>query len=165
MDQGPKAMRTGLLGSVSALLAAAPLALGRPAPPAQLPPALPADLPSAAAPEKPVTPAKPATDAAAAPDACQPPAQPEVWHDDHVGPGEQIWLGGGYLLWRVKGGPEPTPLAAAVTGLGTSGQASTTILGATHLDYGTFNGINLDGGMWFDDRHTVGLELGGFLLE
>src|SRR5437879_3404417 len=104
------AMRTGLLGSVSALLAAAPLALARPEPPTLLPPALPTDLPAATsqAPEKPADKpaapaAKPAAPASPAAQACQPPAQPEAWHDDHCGPREQVWLGGGYLLWRVKG--------------------------------------------------------------
>src|SRR5207249_3202834 len=126
-------------------------------------------LPSAA-PAKPVPGAKPAAPAAqpAAPAAaaCQPPAQPEAWHDDHCGPREQIWLGGGYLLWRVKGGPENPPLAAAVTGVGTGGPISSpTLLGGNHLDYGTFNGVNLNAGMWLNDRHTTGFELGGFILE
>jgi hypothetical protein len=183
-------MRTGLLRSVGTLLTAAPLGLAAPTLLAQSPPSLPpaivTDLPAvplaapgtqtqtappppAAAPAQQPPPAPQAAPAApmsapagaCGPGAAQPPAAP-AWHDEHCGPPERWWLGGGYLLWHVKDGPLPVPLATT-GGLGQPG--TSVLLGGQDLSYGTFNGIHLDGGLWFDCRHTAGLELGGFILE
>lgn len=37
-----------------------------------------------------------------------------------------------------------------------------TLFGAKDVDYGTFNGLYLNGGVWLDCRHTFGLEMNGF---
>ncbi len=192
-------MRTGILGSVGALLAAAPLSLADPPParPAAPPPPLSADLSAdalalpgqlpppagAAAPAQPAPqpelipppassappaqPAQPATQPQPvqqqAPCA-QPPERP-AWHDCHVGPPEQLWLGGGYRAWWMKNQPVSAALVTTgpVAGGGIPGSPGTVVLsGGQPVDFGTFNGFDVYGGMWLDCRHTVGLELGGF---
>ena len=39
---------------------------------------------------------------------------------------------------------------------------ATTLFGNQEMDYGSFNGLNLDGGLWLDCRHTIGIEMGAF---
>jgi hypothetical protein len=171
-------MRKGILGT-AALLAAARVAAAQPP---QLPPALPpAPLAIAAEPAAPAQapaagqqpgpevlpppattqPAAPAPTAIApcttAPTTAGPagaPGQPR-FHDDHCGPPEQAWLSGGPLLWWLKGTPTPV-LATSSTG---------EVIGGNDITHGTYNGGRLDGGFWLDCRHTIGVTLGGFMLE
>ncbi len=168
---------TGVLLAVGRLVA-------QDAPPARLPDTV--TLPDSAKPgPTPVTP--PATPALPVPElpkpqavtppagAVQPPAQPAPaqqqqqqsdtssnagselkkpeFRDCHLGPCHRVWVGGGGLLWWIKDGWTP-PLATAPDG---------TIGGM--LDYGRFNGVRAETGIWFDDRHTSGMFLEGFALE
>ncbi len=173
-------MRSAILGSVGALLAAAPLSLADPPFPGDLfpPPAIATDLP-AAQPLAPELPSQlPPTEAIppAEPLATPPtpgPAQPVTpapapscstepttkWQDTHVGPREQIWFDAGYRLWWIKDARITAPLVT--TGPVTAPQ-TTTLFGASEVNYGSFNGLNLDGGLWLDCRHTIGVEMGGF---
>lgn len=157
-------MRTGLIGSATALLTAARIATA--APPAHAPeppaplaimidalpaaPAPPETLPQPAHPPKPADPAivpavpmpSPMADCACAP------------IEGRRGPREQIWLTGGPILWWIKDASLPT---LAVSG--------NTQLGGDKVDFGTFNGMTLDGGVWLNDCHTLGIAAGGFFLE
>jgi hypothetical protein len=76
-----------------------------------------------------------------------------VFRDTHCGPCEQFWFGGGPVLWWLKDGPSPV-----------LGQTGLQVLGGQY-DYGTFNGIALEGGLWLNPSHTFGVTLGGMILE
>jgi hypothetical protein len=167
------AMRRAVLGSIGAMLAAAPLSLA--ADPPVLPPAIAADLPAAALPgfavpgqlpptadAKPTDPAtppvagpaQPAQSPAQSSNQCSPAAEPKgKWVDTHVGPCEEIWLDAGYRLWWVKDARVTGPLVSP----GTS-----PLFSGGEVAYPSFNGLEVDGGLWLDCRHTLGLEVGGF---
>jgi hypothetical protein len=178
------AMRRRILGSVGALLAAAPLSLADPPAPAALfpPPAIAVDLPAAplavpnlpaqlppteGKPLEPITapptaaPTPPAT--TAAPSSCC--TEPTTkWQDTHCGPREQIWIDAGYRLWWVKDARIPSTLVTTGpnAAAGGTGAGTTTLFGGQDVNYGSFNGVNVDGGLWLDCRHTFGIEVGGF---
>jgi hypothetical protein len=80
------------------------------------------------------------------------------------------WLQADYLLWWVKHGPLPTPLA--VTGSladdfpGALDQPNTQILfGGSGLRYRTVPGVRLGGGFWLDSDQILSVEASGFLLD
>jgi hypothetical protein len=184
------AMRRVILGSVGALLAAAPLSLADPPAPAPAfpPPAIAADLPATPlpAPGLPaqlpptvdVPPAEPLATppttgttppptaqpvpSAAAPSCCTEPAT--KWQDTHVGPREQLWFNAGYRLWWIKDARIPTALVTTgpASGGGQPGAGTTILFGGQDVNYGSFSGLNLEGGLWLDCRHTFGIEIGGF---
>jgi len=80
-----------------------------------------------------------------------------------------------YLLWWIKDGPVPGPLATtgspsptrtATDLTGALGQPTTQVLfGGSNLDYGTFSGMRLTLGGWITPCQTFGLEASAFLLE
>jgi hypothetical protein len=171
-----RALGTAIVG---ALLAVGRLA-AQDAPPAKLPDLLtlpdpkkldPAPQTPPVAPNAPV-PAPPRPDASSKPDAANPPAnqsqsstpqantsgtgtdqtKPE-FRDCHLGPCHRVWVGGGPLLWWIKDASTPT-LAQSADGT----------IGGTP-DYGRFNGVQADAGLWFNDRHTTGAFIEGFSLE
>ncbi len=177
-------MRKRLFGT-AALLAASHLATAAPQPPESLPPA-PLTLSEEAAPaQQPAPPelAPPPTPVPAppGPGGASTRAQPQrqaptaqaqsqaqtpmgtgaagtaapQFKDEHCGPPENSWFGGGPVLWWIKDAPLPL-LARAGTGQ---------VLGGGDVGYGAFNGFQIDGGTWLDCRHTIGVTLGGFLLE
>jgi hypothetical protein len=76
--------------------------------------------------------------------------------DDHCGPCERFWVGGDYLLWWTKRGRLPVPLLTSDAGV---------LVGDEDLHYGDRSGGRLSAGMWLDDRHVFGFEVGGFWLE
>jgi hypothetical protein len=177
------AMRSGILGSLGALLAAAPLSLAADPPlPAVLPalPAFSADVPAAPLtaptlpsqlPTEPLTTTPQPGPAAANPPAAAPqnaptqqsstapagagcqPATKEAWHDTHCGPRYQTWFDGGYRAMWNKDARIATPLV-------TSGPSI--LSGGEDVNFGTFQGFYLDGGLWFDCRHHLGVEFNGF---
>jgi hypothetical protein len=90
----------------------------------------------------------------------------EALHDDHIGPEENFWFRGSYLLWWVKPAPLEAPLVTTgSTGGGALGRDTTVLFGNSKFDYGSFNGFQLESGLWLDHCHIWGLEAGGFLLE
>jgi hypothetical protein len=92
----------------------------------------------------------------------------EALHDDHIGPDENFWFRGSYLLWWIKPGPLEAPLVTtgSTAGRGALGLPDTTVLfGNSKFDYGSFNGFQLESGLWLDHCHIWGFEAGGFLLE
>lgn len=106
----------------------------------------------------------PATPAPAAPttmlpaDVCS-----ECVIPSRTGPWQQLWLRGGYTLWRIGDGPVSTPLVTTGTGElpGVLGDPNTVILyGGDKIDYGTFQGFSINGGIWLDQDHLNGLGFG-----
>lgn len=168
-------MRTGILGSFGALLAAAPLSLAADPPlPAVLPapPAFSADVPAAplTAPNQPAqlpteaistppqpgpaatNPTTPQSTTAPAGTGCHPTTKQE-WHDTHCGPHYETWLDGGYrVMWNKN--------ERITSTLANSG--STILFGGEDVNFGTFQGFYFDGGLWLDCRHHLGVEFNGF---
>ena len=89
----------------------------------------------------------------------------------------QFWASADYLLWWVKKAPLPPVVTTGafdpdnfVPGVtpspGAIGTADTTVLrGGRGIDLGTFSGLQIRSGYWFDPERTVGVEAGAFLLE
>jgi hypothetical protein len=77
-------------------------------------------------------------------------------HDDHLGPWNTVWVRGGYNSLWIKKAPASVPLLAN-NGIVVAGNQPTS--------FGAFSGISFDGGVWFDERHTLGLGVGGFIAE
>jgi hypothetical protein len=79
------------------------------------------------------------------------------------------WVRADYLLWWVKDGPVPVPLAtqggtfAAGRAVGTPGAA--VVLGDSSLDYGTFSGVRFGGGRWLGEDRTFAVEANALFLE
>ena len=161
-------MRTAILGSVGALLVAAPLSLAAdpPAPPVFPPPAIAVDLPAAPLPgsslpsqlpptgdAKPLEPSIPPANSAPpvqapapAGNGCTTCTEPKAkWQDTHAGPCEEIWLNAGYRLWWVKDARVTGPLVTP---------SANPLFGGGEVGYGSFNGLSVDGGLWLDCRHT-----------
>lgn len=122
----------------------------------------PAAAPAPAANATPAAAAAPTTNTSAAAQ------KPKVdLRDYHSGPPECMWIDADYLLWWTKSGPLPVTLASTSPGasLGVLGNPGTTVLiGNTSFDYGTQSGLNLNGGVWLDECHTVAWESGLFFL-
>jgi len=110
-------------------------------------------IPSTPAPNPPVSVANvPATDC----NPCEPICEKR-------GPWQQIWLSAGYARWWMSDAPFATPLATTGSGdfAGALGDPDTRILfGDQSLDYGAFNGLRIDGGIWLNQQHTQGLGFG-----
>lgn len=101
-----------------------------------------------------------------------PAAPPEVWQGFQPVPGFDYLVRANveYLLWFVKDGPNPVPLATTgdpnsfpIAALGTPG--TTVLFGGRDLDYGLFSGVRLGLAGWFGPDGLVGFEGSGFLLE
>src|SRR4051794_30942869 len=128
-------MRNGLLGALLILIVpAAPAPAQSPAPGEALPLAAPA--PPAA-------------------ECC-----PDTWLGAGTGDGEppRVWFRADYLLWWVKDGPLPVPLATQGGAFapdflfGTPGTA--VVLGGKDQDFGTFAGLRVSHGRWFGSDQT-----------
>jgi|GEM_PF-3555250 len=77
-------------------------------------------------------------------------------HDDHLGPWNTVWVRGGYNYLWIKEAPASVPL------LTTDGQV---VSGNTTTSYGAFSGFSVDGGVWLNERHTLGIGAAGFMGE
>jgi hypothetical protein len=80
----------------------------------------------------------------------------------------RFWASPEYLLWWVKSGLVPPPLAT--TGVlgsnGIIGRLGTTILiGGSDVDYDDRSGARITAGLWLDKEGCVGIEASGFILE
>ena len=142
-------------GPVSGVPGQLPLTADGPAPLAPPPP-------KEGTPGGPIGTPPPANPASPAPTSapCSTCTEPDgKFHDNHVGPREQVWFDAGYRLWWIKDARVSPPLVT--TGPPTNPTA-TTLFGNQELNYGSFNGLNVDGGLWLDCRHTIGIEMGGF---
>ena len=106
-----------------------------------------------------------------------PSANPALPEPDES-PGEEFiprnaprwWVGADYLLWRTKSMPVNSPFVT--TGpesdlfAGSLGRPGTQALyGGKAIDTGLLSGMRLRAGLWLDDDATLGVELGGLLLE
>lgn len=96
---------------------------------------------------------------------------PECPFDCRLAPATPcVWGGADYLLWWIKSGPLPVPLATTGNpndlSPGALGQPGTQVLdGGSGVSYGTFNGGRATIGGWLDDNQFIGIEGSGFLLE
>jgi hypothetical protein len=84
---------------------------------------------------------------------------------DRHGPWSQVWASFGYTRWTMRDAPYAYPLASTSVGVsnnpGAVGDPNTVILfGDQPLDLGWFNGLRIDGGIWFNDCHTTGVGFG-----
>jgi hypothetical protein len=84
------------------------------------------------------------------------PSATDCLTDTHLGHPDRFWGGVNYLRYWYKNGPNP------VTLLNSGGNR---VLGGTDYDYGAANGIGFNAGGWLDNRHTYGVQFGGFLME
>jgi hypothetical protein len=144
-------MLSGLV--LSAVLAAQPAPAPGPFPPAAAPaaqPAVPVPTPPAAMPYD------PAAYQPAAPTAPQPP----VFRDTHLGPPDQTWVGGDYLLYWLK--PTRIPVLVAAN---QPGQPQVPVIGGREFEFGPTDGGRVHIGTWLDERHTVGVGASVFMLE
>jgi Putative beta barrel porin-7 (BBP7) len=83
---------------------------------------------------------------------------------------DRFWIGGDYLLWWVKPGPVPVPVATtgnpALNFAGALGQPGTSVLlGDSNLGYGATSGLRLNAGFWLNNEHTWSIEGTAFLLD
>ena len=81
----------------------------------------------------------------------------------------RIWGSASYMLWWLRDAPVGIPVAttgsAADPRPGALGQPGTSVVSPNHLDAGSFSGTNFTIGAWLSDDDTLGVEVGGFLLE
>ena len=82
----------------------------------------------------------------------------------------RFWLSADALLWWVRPGPVAIPLVttgpAANPRAGFFDEPSTRVLlGNDRIHYGASGGFRLDGGWWFDEDRTLGLQVNGFVLQ
>jgi hypothetical protein len=160
-------MRRGLFGSLTALVAAAGLALAL------------AGAPLRADTEDPPAPAGPADCAAPnhGPPPHFPPIQPPAPKDfedrpepdDENTPPNYVWFTAEYLFWTIKGGPLPVPLATTGSAFdlvpGAIGQPGTrVVIGDQKIDYGDFSGGRFNAGFWLDPDKVLGFEGTYFFL-
>jgi hypothetical protein len=81
----------------------------------------------------------------------------------------RVWFRADYLLWWIKDGPLPVPLATRGGSfapnflIGTAG--TDVILGGKDQDFGTFAGGRISHGRWFGSEQTFGVDISAFLLE
>ncbi len=81
----------------------------------------------------------------------------------------RFWVGGEYLLWWVKNGPQAAPLVTTgdpgTVGAGQLGTSTTSVLfGDKNINYGALSGARLAAGLWLNPEHTLGLESSGMWL-
>jgi hypothetical protein len=142
-------MRSGLCGSLAALLSGASLALAQ----APTPPGLP---------EAPAL--ETADPSPALPDDAYAPARGRSTDD------ESLWVRAEYLLWWFKNSPVPVPLITTTSSpdlmpTAAFGQFGTSVLlGNQDLNTGARHGGRISAGLWLDDRRTIGLEAGYFFI-
>jgi hypothetical protein len=139
-------MLSGLV--LSAVLAA------QPAPAAQPGPSTPTPAPAMRAP----APTVPFSPAVYQPPPAAPP--PPVLRDTHLGPPDPFWVGGDYLLYWLK--PAQVPLLVTAD---RPGRPPVPLIGGREYEFGPTDGGRLYAGAWLNDRHTLGVEASGFLLE
>ncbi len=101
------------------------------------------------------------------------PAPSSLWTWTSLAGPERGWFQGEFLLWWIKSGPNPTPLATngslsdlATGSPGAFGQPGTTaiLLGNQNLNYNPAAGLRLSGGYWFGEERRWGLEGSIFFL-
>lgn len=98
-------------------------------------------------------------------------ARPAACAAEGAGYGSQrIWINAEYLLWSIKGAPQPFPLASVGSVLdnvpGALGQPNTRVLyGGSDNDFGVFSGLRGGGGVWLTPNRELGIEANGFALE
>jgi hypothetical protein len=81
-----------------------------------------------------------------------------------------IWMDAETLIWFMQHGPLPVPILASGNPLdpipGALGQPGTHVLLGDHgIDYGTFPGMRLSMGKWWDGELTWGMEMSGFWFD
>jgi hypothetical protein len=90
----------------------------------------------------------------------QEPTVPGSLNDSHLGHPDRFWGGVQYLHYWFKDAPSPQGLL-----LSTNAGVTSTAVGGTSYDYSSASGIGFNAGTWLNDRHTFGLQFGGFLVE
>jgi hypothetical protein len=125
-----------------------------PRPSGKAPPAAPAPGPYSTMPPAPAMPAV---------DGCDGPGMPgkKMLCDDHLGPWNTVWVRGGYNYMWMK----PAPSAPVLLTTGVPGPNNTVLIGGATTSYGGFNTGTLEVGAWLNERHTLGISLGGFITE
>jgi len=98
-------------------------------------------------------------------------ALPVTDDETEYGPGPtpyRLWASGEYLLWWVKPGVQPAPLATTgpASSNGILGQPGVTaLLGGSELEFPSFSGARITLGGWLDKGGHIGIEASGFILE
>jgi hypothetical protein len=99
------------------------------------------------------------------------PLVPGFWLPTNPAGQQRGWLQGEFLLWWIRPGPNPTPLATngdlADPIPGALGQPGTTtvLLGGQSLNYDATAGMRFSGGYWFGDARRWGLDGSIFFLS
>lgn len=159
-------MNYAIVGSLTALLAGAGLALAEP--PA---PSLPAPRALAAAtnevPADQAVPAGPFGPPPGAVDGAGPVPPSACSLSGPCGPPERWWVGGEYLLWWLKESRFPPLLTTGPrSSLGIIGQPGTRVLvGDDNLDRPQRSGGRLTAGGWITEYQGFGLEISAFWME
>jgi hypothetical protein len=83
--------------------------------------------------------------------------------------GPRTWISIDHLLWWTKDGPTPElvttgPLTAPVPGA-VNHPGTGVLFGGSDLDYHTFSGLRLRGGVWLSHDDSLGVEASYFTLE
>lgn len=127
-------------------------------PPVQTPPSTPGNLPALPTTD---TPTMEGSAASAMPTAqASGPQKPDL-RDIHLGPPYSMWASTDYRILWMQSGPNPIPLLVAP---GANGAPQVRI-GGRDIKYGPANAGGFEVGTWLNDRHTVGVSIGGFLTE
>jgi len=106
----------------------------------------------------------------AQPYAPAPPLPSGFWQPTNPAGQQRGWLQGELLVWWIKSGPNPTPLATngdlADNLPGAFGQPGTTavLLGGQNLNYNPSAGLRFSGGYWFGETGRWGLDASIFFL-
>ena len=93
----------------------------------------------------------------APPPAPKPPAEPPVVP---TGPPHDVWFSAQYIGYSFRPAPLAEPLLTTSDADGTR-----TLIGASEAKFGWSNALGLTGGLWLDDKHEYGLEVGGFVTR
>lgn len=83
-------------------------------------------------------------------------APPSPLADLHIGPPNRIWTEGAYGRYWISPAKLPVPLLTSNGGV---------VLGGSDREFGPIDGISFGGGMWLNDRNTIGVGFRGLLLE
>jgi hypothetical protein len=76
--------------------------------------------------------------------------------DEHLGPWNTVWARGGYNALWIRQAPASVPLLTS---------NGTILAGNSQTSFGAFNGMSVEGGMWLNQRHTLGIGASGFIAE
>jgi len=82
-------------------------------------------------------------------------------NNPHQGPSYSLWGGVEYSLFFLKNGPSPNVLLQSTP----AGGGATNVIGGVNDDFGQANGFRFNAGLWLNDCHTLGLGIGGFMVE